>query len=87
MNRRMGTDSSKSPDRGGRVSMKTAAEYRVLAEECFKSAGKTNTDEVREVYLQLARFWLDVASKPDGPPGRKQKRGFRLLLARARLQT
>lgn len=83
----MSADSSKSPDRGGRVSMRTAAEYRVLAEECFKSAGKTYTDEVREIYLQLARFWLDVASTLDGPPAPKQKRGFMLLLARARLQT
>jgi hypothetical protein len=67
--------------------MKTAAQYRVLAEECFEWAGKSYTDEVREVYLQLARFWLDVASKLDGPPAQKQKRSFMLLLARARLQT
>jgi uncharacterized protein YjhX (UPF0386 family) len=87
MNRRMDRDSGKSPDRGGRVSMKTPAEYRILAEECFKSAGKTTTDEVREVYLQLARFWLDVASRLDGPPGAKEKPGFMLLLARARLHT
>jgi hypothetical protein len=78
--------SSKPPGRSGRVSIKTAAEYRVLAEGCFKCAGKSYTDEVREVYLQLARFWLDVASKLDGPPEPKQKRGFMLLLARARLQ-
>jgi hypothetical protein len=67
--------------------MKTAAEYRVLAEECLKWAGNTCTDEVREVYLQLARFWLDVASRLDGPPRPKQKRGFMLLLAWARPQT
>jgi uncharacterized protein YjhX (UPF0386 family) len=82
----MSADSGKSPDRGGRVCMKTAAEYRILAEECFKWAGKSYTDEVREVYLQLAQFWLDVASRLDCPPEPKQKRGFMLLLARARLR-
>jgi hypothetical protein len=52
-----------------RVSMKTAAEYRVMADKCFKWARNTYMDEARETYLQLAQFWLDVASKLDGPPG------------------
>ena len=56
---------------GGCVSMKTAADYRVMAEKCFKSARNTYTDEVREIYLQLAQFWLDVASKLDARPGSK----------------
>jgi hypothetical protein len=51
--------------------MKTAAEYRVMADKCFKSARNTYMDEARETYLQLAQFWLDVASKLDGPPGSK----------------
>jgi hypothetical protein len=54
-----------------RVSMKTAAEYRVMADKCFKWARNTYMDEARETYLQLAQFWLDVASKLDGPPGSK----------------
>ena len=58
-----------------------------MAEQCFKWARTTYTDEGRETYLQLARFWLDLASKLDGPPGSKQKKRFRLWLARARLQT
>jgi hypothetical protein len=53
---------------GGCVSMKTAAEYRVMADKCFKWA-RDYMDEARETYLQLAQFWLDVASKLDGPPG------------------
>ena len=48
-----------------RVSMKTAAEYRVMAEKCFRWARNTYMDEMHETYLQLAQFWLDVASKLD----------------------
>ena len=46
--------------------MKTAAEYRAMAEECIKWAGQAYTDEVRESYLQLARIWLDTASRLNG---------------------
>jgi hypothetical protein len=46
--------------------MKTAAEYRAMAEECIKWAGESYTDEVRESYLQLARIWLDSASRVNG---------------------
>ena len=56
---------------GWALSMKTAAEYRVMADKCFKWARNTYMDEARETYLQLAQFWLDVASKLDGPPGSK----------------
>jgi hypothetical protein len=52
-------------------SMKTAAEYRVMADKCLKWARNTYMDEARETYLQLAQFWLDVASKLDGPRGSK----------------
>jgi hypothetical protein len=46
--------------------MKKAAEYRAMAEECIKWAGQAYTDEVRESYLQLARIWLDTASRLNG---------------------
>ena len=46
--------------------MKTAAEYRAMAEECIKWAGEAYTDEVRESYLQLARIWLNTASRLNG---------------------
>lgn len=46
--------------------MKTAAEYRAMAEECIKWAGEAYTDEVRESYLQLARIWLDTSSRLNG---------------------
>jgi hypothetical protein len=53
--------------------MKTAAQYRAMAEECFKWAGEAQTDEVRAPLLQLAQVWLDAASKIDGlPPTRAQ---------------
>jgi hypothetical protein len=53
--------------------MKTAAEYRAMAEECFKWARETQDNEVRVSYLQLAQVWLDAASKLDGlPPTRTQ---------------
>jgi hypothetical protein len=48
-----------------RVSTKKAAEYRVMAEKCFRWARNAYMDEMRETYLQLAQFWLDVASKLD----------------------
>ena len=53
------------------TSVTTAAEYRGMAEKCFKIARSSGTDESREIYLQLAQFWLDVASNLDGP--RKSK--------------
>ena len=46
--------------------MKTAAEYRAMAEECTKWASEAYTDEVRQSYLQLARIWLDAASALNG---------------------
>ena len=53
--------------------MKTAAEYRAMANECFKWARETQTDEVRASYLQLAQVWLNTASKLDGlPPTRSR---------------
>ena len=35
--------------------MKTAAEYRVMADECFKWAREVRADEVRVALLQLAQ--------------------------------
>ena len=46
--------------------MKTAAHYRARAEESIKWAGEAYTAEVRESYLQLARIWLDTASRLNG---------------------
>ncbi len=48
--------------------MKTAAEYRAMAEECSKWAREAKANEVRASLLQLARVWLDAASKLDGLP-------------------
>ena len=48
--------------------MKTASEYRAMAEECFKWAGEAQAEEVRVSLLQLAQVWLDAASKLDGLP-------------------
>jgi hypothetical protein len=48
--------------------MKTAAEYRAMAEECFKWASEARTDAVRASYRQLAKIWLNTASKLDGLP-------------------
>ena len=53
--------------------MKTAAEYRAMAEECFKWAREAQSGEVRVSLLQLAQVWLDLASKLDGlPPTRTE---------------
>ena len=48
--------------------MKTAAEYRAMAQECFKWARETKTNEVSVSLMQLAQVWLDAASKLDGLP-------------------
>jgi hypothetical protein len=54
--------------------MKTAAEYRAMAEECFQWAREARTAEVRASYLQLAQVWLDAACKLDGLPPTSNER-------------
>jgi hypothetical protein len=44
--------------------MKTAAEYRAMAEE----PRQAHSNEVRASLLQLADVWLNAASKLDGLP-------------------
>jgi hypothetical protein len=46
--------------------MKTASEYRAMAEECFRWAREAHTAEVRASYIQLAEVWLKAASQVDG---------------------
>jgi hypothetical protein len=46
--------------------MKTAAEHRAMADECW--AGETHDYAVRAGYLGLAQVWLDAAAKLDGLP-------------------
>jgi hypothetical protein len=53
------------------LSMKTAAEYRTMAEECFKWAREARDDDVRAPLLQLAQVWPDAASKLDGLPANR----------------
>ena len=48
--------------------MKTAAEYRAMAEECFQWAREAKTKEVRVSLRKLAQVWLDAASKLDSLP-------------------
>ena len=48
--------------------MRTAAEYRARAEECFQWAREAKAKEVRVSLRQLAQIWLDAASKLDGLP-------------------
>jgi len=48
--------------------MKTAAEYRAMAEECFKWARQARMKETRVSLRQLAQIWLDKASELDGLP-------------------
>ena len=40
--------------------MKTAAEYRAMAEECFKWAREAKTKGNRMELRQLAQIWLDA---------------------------
>jgi hypothetical protein len=48
--------------------MKTAAECRAMADECFKWAREAQSKEVWISLRRLAQVWLDAASKLDGPP-------------------
>jgi len=48
--------------------VKTAKDYRAMAEECVKWAREARDDDVRAPLLQLAQTWLDAASKLDGLP-------------------
>jgi hypothetical protein len=48
--------------------VKTAAEYRAMAEDCFKWARETIDDDVRASYLRLGQLWLNAANKLDGLP-------------------
>jgi hypothetical protein len=48
--------------------MKTAAEYRAMAEKCFKWAREARTSELRVSLRRLAQIWLDTASKLDDLP-------------------
>jgi hypothetical protein len=45
-----------------------AAEYRAMAEECFKCAREAKAEEVRKPLLELGQIWLDAASKIDSQP-------------------
>ena len=53
--------------------MKTATEYRTMAEECFRWAREAKAKEVRVSLVQLAQVWLDAASKLDGLPATRTR--------------
>ena len=49
-------------------SLKTAKEYRAMAEECAKWAREARDDDVSAPLLHLGQKWLDAASQLDGLP-------------------
>ena len=49
--------------------MSTRDDYHAMAEECFRRAQESQTDGERHGYLELARTWLEAASKTDCGPG------------------
>ena len=46
--------------------MHTAAEYREMAEECFKWSVTASSEEGRITYLDIAQIWLQAAYRLDG---------------------
>jgi hypothetical protein len=54
--------------KGTHLPMKTAAEYRAMADECYKWAREAKSNEARVSLRQLAQVWLDAASKLDDLP-------------------
>src|SRR5690348_11506308 len=55
------------------TSVKTAKEYRAMAEECAKWAREARDDDVSAPLLQLGQKWLDAASQLDGLPASSAK--------------
>jgi hypothetical protein len=49
--------------------MKTAAEYRAMADECCRWAHEAHTAAVRESYMELAEILLKAASDGRSPIG------------------
>jgi hypothetical protein len=49
--------------------MPTSNEYRQTAEECYRLANEAKTETDRLACLDLARTWLDVASRQDEMTG------------------
>jgi hypothetical protein len=45
--------------------MPTSNEYRQSAEECYRLAGEAKTETDRLACLELARTWLEAASRRD----------------------
>ena len=50
--------------------MKTAVEYRAMAEECFKWAREASDESVREQYASLGRVWLEYAARAESESGK-----------------
>jgi hypothetical protein len=47
--------------------MATAAEYRIMAEECFEWAREARDESVREHYAKLGQIWLECAARAEPP--------------------
>ena len=45
----------------GTCVVSSAEEYRAYANECFGGAKKAQTEKEREIFLQMAKTWLDAA--------------------------
>ena len=55
--------------------MPTSNEYRQSAEECYRLAGGAETETDRLACLELARTWLEAASRRDEMNSRADRRG------------
>jgi len=51
------------------LKLPNADDYQAMAEECFRRAQEAQTDSERHGYLELARTWLEAATKVDCGPG------------------
>jgi hypothetical protein len=60
LDRRMPASTRSESRWRGASPMKMAAEYRAMADECFKWAREARADEVRVSLLQLAQVWLEL---------------------------
>lgn len=45
--------------------MSTAREYREYADECFGWAKTAKSDQEREIFLEMARTWLEAATQAE----------------------
>jgi hypothetical protein len=68
--------------------MATSKEYREYADECFGWAKTAKSDRERDVFLQMARTWLEAAIRAERREGAEPpETNQRIGLTKNRIET